>query len=132
MYRDKEVTNPSLISISEIKDKKGSLTSVSNKDIPYEVKRVFTITVDSDCLERGGHAHKECWQTIVPIHGPISITIENVSTQSQILVSPGEGLIVPPLNWILLSFKAGNNSAIVFASDYYDESDYITVRPKII
>jgi hypothetical protein len=131
MYSGKEVTKPSLISITEIKDEKGSLTSVSIREIPYEIKRVFTITVDAHNLQRGGHAHKECWQTIVPIHGPISITIENTTTQSEILVTPGQALIVPPLNWIILSFQNSLHSAIIFASDYYDESDYIMIRPEI-
>lgn len=131
MYSDQEVVNPSLISVIEIKDEKGSLTSVSNNEIPYEIKRIFTITVGSQNLQRGGHAHKKCWQTIVPIHGPMLITIENISMQSQIIVSPGEGLVVPPFNWILLSFTEDKHSAIILASDHYDKSDYIMTRPEI-
>ena len=64
---------PYRISITNVNDSKGSLTSVSAKDIPYEIKRVFTITVKSPNLERGGHAHKGCWQTIVPLEGTIRI-----------------------------------------------------------
>jgi hypothetical protein len=131
MYKGKEITNPSLISITEIKDDKGSLTSVSIGEIPYEIKRIFTITVGAHNLQRGGHAHKECWQTIVPIHGPIAITIENIAMQFQILVTPGQALVIPPLNWVLLSFQEAMHSAIIFASDYYDESDYIVIRPEI-
>jgi hypothetical protein len=120
---------PYRISITNVNDSKGSLTSVSANDIPYEIRRVFAITVNSPNLERGGHAHKVCWQTIVPLERAILISSINKFENSEFLISQGEALVIPPENWILLKFEEVGQSAIVFASDYYDELDYIFEKP---
>jgi|LakMenEpi03Aug12_release.lakeMendotaPanAssembly.Ray.scaffolds.fasta_scaffold09487_12 hypothetical protein len=121
--------SPYIISITNVNDSKGSLTSVSDADIPYEIKRVFAITVTSPNLERGGHAHKVCWQTIAPLQGRILMFVSSNRENSEFLIDKGEALVVPPENWILLKFEEVGDSAMVFASEYYDELDYIFEKP---
>jgi hypothetical protein len=121
--------SPFRISITNVIDSKGSLTSVSANDIPYEIKRVFAISVNSPNLERGGHAHKVCWQTVAPLEGTVIIFSINKFENSKFIITPGEALVIPPENWILLKFEEVGQSVMVFASDYYDELDYIFEKP---
>ncbi len=118
------------ICIKEIKticDYRGNLSIIeAQKDIPFEIKRVYYIWDNKDNLPRGGHAHKELWQAIIAMHGSCNIKIDNGKmSQEYILNEPNQMLILIPGYWRDLVAFADDCVLLVLASDYYDESDYI-------
>ena len=50
------------INIKRINDDRGSLSIISEINLPYKIKRVFTISSKNI---RGNHAHKKCNQFLV-------------------------------------------------------------------
>jgi len=119
--------NISLIDITTKYDKRGNLSIIeAQKDIPFEIKRVYYIWGNKDNLPRGGHAHKELWQAIIAMHGSCKIKIyDGKSTNDYILNKPDNVLIFPPGYWRDLVAFEDDCVLLVLASDYYNESDYI-------
>ena len=118
------------ICIKEIKticDYRGNLSIIeAQKDIPFEIKRVYYIWDNKDNLPRGGHAHKELWEAMIALHGACKIKIDDGKSKvDYILSKPDKVLIFPPGYWRDLVAFADDCVLLVLASEYYDESDYI-------
>lgn len=128
LYRIDELAKK--ISINKIRticDYRGNLSIIeAQKDIPFEIKRVYYIWDNKDNLPRGGHAHKELWEAMIALHGSCKIKIyDGKSTIDYILDKPDNVLIFPPGYWRDLVAFADDCVLLVLASDYYNESDYI-------
>ena len=53
---------------------KSSLSVLSfKKFVPFEVKRIFYVNNAFKDEVRGEHAHKSCWQLLIPIYGNLDI-----------------------------------------------------------
>lgn len=111
-------------------DERGSLRSLSLKKIPFEVKRIFTLNVRDTKRARGGHAHKTCWQVIIPVDSPINLNIFNQVESRVFTLVPGSYFVVPPMTWLEIRFTKTESSVLVLASDEYEEADYIRSRDE--
>ena len=107
---------PELVDLPTFTDKRGALTAVEK--VPFEIKRAFWLHDLTGW--RGGHAHKECHQLIVALHGHILIKAGDMQTE---LLGPCVGLYVPPGNHVEL-FGPGS-VVLVLCSEYFDEDDYV-------
>jgi len=95
------------------------------KDIPFEIRRVYwTYGVPPDTL-RGMHAHKKLEQAIFALHGSLIIDLDNgKNTKMQFtLDSPNLGLYIPIMWWRNIRFSP-NAVLLSLASEYYSEDDY--------
>ena len=98
----------------------------SNKDIPFEIKRIYYIYDVSVDTKRGMHAHKTLNQALWCPHGKIEIVLDNGNcTKSFILDSPEKVLLVGKGIWRDMFWRAEGSVLCVAASDYYSEQDYI-------
>ncbi|WP_082792260.1 sugar 3,4-ketoisomerase [Algoriphagus sanaruensis] len=117
----------SLVSIEGVVSKEGMLHYWDDKDLfPNGIQRCFWITQVSLGEFRGQHAHREEVQVLVCLSGQLKITVEGIDGSSNefTLDHPGKGLLVPPLNWVKVSF--GGGGVLLGLSDRsFDESDYI-------
>lgn len=120
-------TKPQIIQLPRFLDHRGNLSVVeSMKNIPLEIKRVFWINDVPAGRGRGGHAHR--WQSmlIVAASGSFSVILDDgESSETFVLDSPSEGLLVTPGIWNILENFSENAVCMVFASDFYDEEEYI-------
>lgn len=107
---------PELVDLPTFTDERGALTAVEK--FPFEIKRAFWLHDMTGW--RGGHAHKECHQLIVVMHGRILIKAGDMQTE---LLGPCVGLHVPPGNHVEL-FGIGA-VVLVLCSEYFDEDDYV-------
>lgn len=118
---------PHIIQLSHFLDHRGNLSVVeSMKSIPFDIKRVFWINDVPAGRGRGGHAHR--WQSmlIVAASGSFSVILDDgESSETFVLDSPSEGLLVTPGIWNILENFSENAVCMVFASDFYDEEEYI-------
>lgn len=98
----------------------------SNRDIPFEVKRIyFTYDVPIN-TKRGMHAHKELKQAIWCAFGNIEIILDDGRNKENVLLdSPEKLLIVGPGTWRDIYWRQEGSVLCVAASDYYTEDDYI-------
>ncbi len=108
-------------------DERGQLISLEEfNDIPFRIKRVYFMYDTLEGVVRGHHAHKSLEQILVCIHGSCKIRLDN-GTESKVipLEKPYEGLYVPNSMWREMFDFSPDAVLLVFASEIYDEKDYI-------
>jgi len=95
-------------------------------NIPFDMKRVFFIYDVPGGESRAGHAHHTLYQFIIAVGGSFTVHLDDGYTRESIMLNkPYEGLLVAPGTWShLVDFSSGA-VALVLASDFYDEEDYI-------
>jgi len=113
-----------LIDLKTFTDKRGNLT-VIEKVIPFEIKRVFYI-YGVDDSKRGGHRHYKTRQAAICIKGSCTIYNNNNSIEDIFeLDKPNKCLILDPDDWHTMYNFSADAILMVFASEYFDENDYI-------
>lgn len=115
------------IKFNKLGDERGSLTSLEqNKNIPFEIKRIYYIFGTKKGVSRGFHAHKELQQLAICVRGSCRFIMDNGKNREEIILNdPNLGLLIKPMQWHEMHDFSEDCIIIVLASDYYDESDYI-------
>ena len=112
----------------EIKgDNRGNLISLEeNKNIPFDIKRVYYIFNTKKDTRRGFHAHKNLKQVLIVVKGNCKILLDDGKTKENILLdSPGKGLIIKEMIWREMYDFSSDCILLVLASNFYNEGDYI-------
>jgi len=115
-----------LIDLKTYTDSRGNLT-VIEKVIPFEIKRVFYI-YGVDDSERGHHRHKKTTQAAIALQGECCIVNQSgkgMPPERVVLNSPSKCLIINPEDYHWMDNFSKDCILMVFASEYYDASDYI-------
>lgn len=114
------------IDIPSIKDPRGNLAVLENSKLPFEIKRVYYLYDVPSGSERGGHAHKNLLQLIVPLSGSFELVLKDGKNEISVpLHNPVKGVLIPTMVWReLRNFSAGA-VCLVLASEEYVEEDYI-------
>lgn len=113
-----------LIDLQTFTDKRGNLT-VIEKVLPFDIKRVFYIYGVDDSV-RGGHRHHKTIQAAICIQGSCVISNnDNKKREEFILDKPSKCLILEPEDWHQMHNFTPDAILMVFASEFYDEADYI-------
>ena len=116
-----------ILPLNKIHNRAGNITIVEGqKNIPFEIKRIYYLYDIPGGEARGGHAHKELYQLIVAAGGSFDVLLDDgINKKIVRLNRPDYGLLVIPGIWReLFEFSSGAIS-LVLASHVYDESDYI-------
>lgn len=116
-----------LVSLSEIQDMRGDLcVAEAQKEIPFEVLRIFFVYNVPNAKVRGEHAHKNCHQFLICVKGAVSVIYDDGSRRAEFrLDSPSLGLHIPPGVWGIQYKYTSDAVLMVLASDPYDPDDYI-------
>jgi dTDP-4-dehydrorhamnose 3,5-epimerase-like enzyme len=108
-------------------DHRGKLVAIeSDKDIPFEIKRVFHIYGTQANVPRGNHSHYKTKQYIFAINGRCKVTLDDgEKTTIYELDQPNKGLFQAELVWGTMHDFSDDCVLLVLASEHYDETDYI-------
>lgn len=108
-------------------DRRGNLSVVENGiNIPFDMKRVFFIYDVPGGESRAGHAHHTLYEFIVAVGGSFSVRVNDGMSEEVVLLNkPYQGLMIHPGLWRTLEDFSSGAVALVLASDFYDEGDYI-------
>lgn len=119
--------NVHLIDLKTKNDVRGSLTVVENqKDIPFNIARVFWIYGVPEKSIRGGHGHRRNKQLHVCLSGSVTYVMDNGHTKEKFtLNTPNQGLYNAEMIWHSLEDFAPNTIIQVFNSVEYDDKEYI-------
>ncbi|MDY0276986.1 MAG: FdtA/QdtA family cupin domain-containing protein [Acholeplasma sp.] len=119
--------NIKLIKINTVSDQKGQLSFFeSQKNIEFDIKRIYYIYNAKEGVQRGFHAHKQLKQFLFCPSGSVKLFLDNGFEKSEIILdSPTIGLQILPCVWREFTFLKQQSVLIVAASEYYQESDYI-------
>jgi hypothetical protein len=116
-----------LIELPNIIDERGNLTVAEfGKLIPFEAKRFFMVYQVPLIQIRGEHAHHKCHQFLIAARGSISVIADDGTSREEFLLSrPNLGVYLPPYVWGVQYKYSPDACLLVFASEHYDEADYI-------
>ena len=91
-----------IIDIPKIIDPKGrgKLSFIEKDIIPFDIKRVYYLyDVPSDAY-RGGHAHKDLVQFMIPLSGSFDVHLDDGNNKKIIMLNkPDKGLLIPKGIW---------------------------------
>jgi len=116
-----------ILPLNKIHNRAGNITIVEgNRNVPFEVKRIYYLYDIPGGEDRGGHAHKELRQLIVAASGSFNVLLDDGLNKKVVTLNrPDYGLLVVPGIWReLMEFSSGA-ICLVLASHKYDEWDYI-------
>lgn len=115
------------INFKELGDRRGSLLALEgNKNVPFEIKRVYYIYNTENGVSRGFHAHKELLQLAICISGSCRFIMDNGINKEEIILNlPSTGLLIPNMIWHEMHDFSDDCIIIVLANEVYQESDYI-------
>ena len=124
----KHLTSPHLIEFPKLGNPAIGYISITEqqKQLPFEVKRVFWTYYTPESIVRGRHAHHITGQVLVAVAGRIIVNTEMPDGTVQVfrLEDPNVGLYIPPHAWHTMQYSH-TTVQLVFASELYDEADYI-------
>jgi hypothetical protein len=116
-----------ILPLSKIHNRAGNITIIEGqKDIPFDVRRIYYLYDIPGGENRGGHAHKELQQLIVAASGSFNVLLDDGQHKKiATLNRPDYGLMVVPGIWRELSEFSSGAICLVLASHKYDNNDYI-------
>ncbi|HEY6083086.1 MAG TPA: FdtA/QdtA family cupin domain-containing protein [Chitinophagaceae bacterium] len=119
-----------IINLTTRSDKRGNLT-VIEKEIPFEIKRIFYIYGVDDSV-RGGHRHKTTVQAAICLHGSCVVSNnDGEEKEDYILDHPNKCLILETKDWHTMHHFTPDAVLLVLASTPFDAADYIFEPYKV-
>ena len=124
-----------LIDIATFTDERGAI-SVIDKELPFQVKRVFWLHHIAKDKDRGAHALLEGMEIMAAVHGSFVVDLDDGSEKMSLLLNdPGKGLIIRPGVWFRThSYKEEGVSLVLADEEYhrdrytYDYKEFFSLR----
>ena len=107
-------------------DNRGKLVSLEgNKNIPFEIKRMYYMFDTLPNESRGFHAHTKLEQIIIAMDGACRFVLDDGKTREEVLLNrPDVGLYIGPGMWREMHDFSYGCKLVVLASEYYDEKEW--------
>lgn len=123
-----------LLDLKTLGDERGHLIVLeNNKNIPFDVRRVYYLTDTQPGVPRGFHAHKELVQVAVCVSGKCLMKLDDGIIQEEVwLDAPSKAIVIEPMVWHEMHEFSPQCVLLVLASDFYDEADYIRDYSKFM
>lgn len=108
-------------------DARGWLMPVEgDRDVPFEIRRVYLIGGTNRGIVRGAHAHRVTSQVAACINGSCTMILEDEHRRESVrLDAQNKALVIPPMVWHEMRDFSPECLLLVLADTLYDESDYI-------
>lgn len=108
-------------------DARGSLVVAEvGKDIPFPIQRSYFIYGTKGDAPRGFHAHKQLHQIFVCVQGSCTLLLDDGKNKTMHPMNdPATAYHVGPMIWHEMHDFSADCVFLAYASDVYDESDYI-------
>lgn len=113
--------------LPRVVDMRGSLSvGEFERSVPFAPKRYFLVFDVPGREVRGEHAHRECHQFLVCVRGSVAVLVDDGRRRAEVLLdAPDVGIHIPPMTWGTQYRYSDDAVLLVFASHYYDASEYI-------
>jgi dTDP-4-dehydrorhamnose 3,5-epimerase-like enzyme len=105
----------------------GKLTPIElDRDLPFEVKRIFYVFDVHDQNDRGKHSHYKTKQILIALCGKVTVICDDgKERQKYILNNASEALYIPEMIWDEQIYYDKNSVLLVLSDTHYDPVDYI-------
>lgn len=116
-----------ILEFAEFGDERGSLViAEGNKDVPFEIKRVFYMYGSDSDIVRGQHANRNSEFVLINVSGSSKVRIDDGFEECVVeLNKPRMGLYLPTMVWKDMYDFSEDSVLLVLANTYYDGSEYI-------
>ena len=102
------------------------LKELRQKNISFDIKRIYYLYDIPGGGSRGGHAHRELRQLIIAASSSFNVLLDDgVNKKIVTLNRPDYALLIVPGIWRELFEFSSGSICLVMASHKYDENDYI-------
>lgn len=116
-----------LVDLKVMGDERGLLVALEeNREVPFDIKRVFYIYGAEKNVTRGEHSHYKTKQFLVALSGSCMVTLDDGENKlTHTLDSPSKGLLQDNMVWGSMHNFSQDCVLLVLADMPYDNSDYI-------
>ena len=125
---------PTWIEFTARADGRGTLVAIEGgRDVPFEIKRVYSMFAMPEGATRGGHAHRRQRQVIVCQAGCCRLSLDDGRERKEVsLDRPARGLVLEPRVWHELRDFSPDCVLMVMADGHYDPRDVIADRGEFL
>ena len=116
-----------ILEFGDLGDERGQLVVVEGeKDIPFEIQRVFYIYGSDSQVIRGQHANRKSEFVLINVSGTSKVRVDNGFEEDIIeLNRPRMGLYLPTMLWKDMYDFSEDSVLLVLTNTHYDGSEYI-------
>lgn len=121
------VGESALYLMRRITDARGAL-SVGEvpTEVPFAPARYFVVFDVPSTELRGEHAHKQCQQFLICLHGSCRVLLDDGQSRCEVTLDrPDIGVFMPPMIWGTQYRYSADAVLLVFASHPYEAEDYL-------
>lgn len=103
-------------------DSRGTLTAIeAEQTIPFTIQRVYFL--HSLTAERGGHAHRDTEQLLIPVAGLCDVNLsDGTEHRSYRCDDRNKGLYIVPMIFLRFAALSPSTILLVLASTHYDKT----------
>lgn len=113
-----------LIDVPTFTDERGAI-SVMDKELPFQVKRVFWLHHIQEGKDRGAHALLDSAEIMVAVHGSFRVVLDDTENRTSILLDdPSKGLIIRPGIWFRTHSYKEDGVSLILAEEKYARDKY--------
>ena len=97
-----------------------------DKELPFQVKRVFWLHHIQEGKDRGAHALLNSTEIMVAVHGSFIVDLDDtVIKTSVVLDDPSKGLVIKPGVWFRTHSYKEDGVSLILAEEEYSQDKYI-------
>lgn len=121
------VGGSALYLMRSVVDTRGSLTvGEVPTEVPFSPARYFAVFGVPSIELRGEHAHKQCQQFLICLHGSCRVLLDDGQSRCEVTLDrPDMGVFMPEMIWGTQYRYSHDAVLLVFASRPYEAEDYL-------
>ena len=124
MNKDYTIKDSNLIDTPTFTDDCGAI-SVMDKELPFEVKRVFWLHHIAEGKDRGAQALLDSEEIMEAVYGSFVVDLDDTKNKTSIhLDNPNKGLRICPGIWFKTHFYKDDGVSLILASEEYARNKY--------
>ncbi len=129
-----EVGGSALYLMRSVVDTRGSLTvGEVPTEVPFSPARYFAVFGVPSIELRGEHAHKQCQQFLICLHGSCRVLLDDGDRRCEVVLDrPDIGVFMPEMIWGTQYRYSKDAVLLVFASRKYEQDDYIRTYDEFL
>lgn len=122
-----EVGGSAIYLMRSVADTRGSLTvGEVPTEVPFSPARYFAVFGVPSVELRGEHAHKQCQQFLICLHGSCRVLLDDGDRRFEVTLDrPDMGVFMPEMIWGTQYRYSPDAVLLVFASRPYEADDYL-------
>lgn len=129
-----DVGGSALYLMRRVADTRGSLTvGEVPTEVPFSPARYFAVFAVPSIELRGEHAHMQCQQFLICLHGSCRVLLDDGDRRCEVTLDrPDMGVFMPEMIWGTQYRYSPDAVLLVFASRPYEADDYLRTYDEFL